>query len=519
MPAAPGRLLAAAAAATFVAAVDAQTQHALFTGRFPFVSRDAPNERPGGAITRLEEFDFSYAVPSPAGSVARTLLPATAMQCYLGDGDGDGVFTKFFQWKTYFQEIGVGGVFVRAADRAAVAWDEVYFTVRRGPSAGALQLEVLVGGSPVTLHAGDWVRLLPNGDAAFFATAAQFAIAAGPQPGSSQVGAGALLQAANGDLYYAPIDGGHWVNGNQTGAVFAQDGAIVKIDAANIVYDAAGQVVAFAPSSARLLVNEAVGGPGGAQTVRQMVLNSGAMNHLGLPIAAGSSYGKTTGLALDPGGGTWTPVWPDAVGAYPPEPNLLWCSEALAYGGTLFTTANGGAIAQINGVLCGSGTPGVPADGAWLGVELDVLAGQPSLLGFTLCDGLAYEPLIADQNDFGSLAAAAAEPDWAVDLHGAPNLAVFGLVAAGPTAPTRVVPSIGAAMVPLGFAASTWPDLYLTSVPLTLGASVTDAFGYATLSIPNPHDGTFAGFTLMVQALGLAPGGFQLSSPLLVQLR
>jgi hypothetical protein len=114
------------------AAADAQIHSVLFTGRFPFVSRGSVNERPGGAISRMEEFDISMALPLPGGStVATTLLPSTAMQCYLGDGNNDGVYTKFHNWKTYFQAINIGGVFVKAADRANASWDKVFFTLRR----------------------------------------------------------------------------------------------------------------------------------------------------------------------------------------------------------------------------------------------------------------------------------------------------------------------------------------------------------------------------------------------------
>lgn len=200
----PRGLLACCALAT---AASAQIQTVLFTGRFPFVSADAPNERPGGAITRLEEFDLSYVLPL-SGSPARTLLPTTAMQCYLGDGDNDGVYTKFANWKTYFQAIGIGGIFVKAADRASVSADKVFFTVRRNAAAtgtaavGALQVEVLTnnGTVPQTLVPGDYVRLLPSGNVEFFLTQAQLAVAVGPQAGSASIGAGALLQASNGDL-------------------------------------------------------------------------------------------------------------------------------------------------------------------------------------------------------------------------------------------------------------------------------------------------------------------------------
>ncbi len=525
----PTRLRCFAAIACLTVTAATQTQTALFTGRFPFTSLDSPNERPNGAITRLEEFDFSYTTPLP-GAVARTLLPATAMQCYLGDGNNDGVYTKFAAWKTYFQQIGIGGIFVKAADRGAVTWDRVYFSVRRnsanttpGQSPGTLQVEVLTNNGlvPYTVVPGDWLRLLPNGNVEFFLTAAQLAVAVGAQPGAASIGAGALLQANNGDLYYSPVDGSHWVNGNSTGVVNAQDGGIVKIDFANITYDALGNVSNLAPNSARLVINEAAGGPGGTLTVRQMMLNSGAVDRFGVALAA-TAYGKTVGLAFDPAGSTFQSIWPDAQGTYTQEPNLLFCSDAGAHAGSIFSTrSNGstqGSVATINGVLCGSTTPGVPANGAWIGVQLDVPNFQPTMLGFTLCDALAYQPLVLDQNNFGRLPLASSQPTWDLDLHGASFLPVFLLVTFGPGAPGGTVPSVPLSLLPPLFTADSHPNVFLLTSPITLGVAITDGFGYGTVSVPNPNTGGFPGATLLVQGLGLAPTGFTLTTPVLTQL-
>lgn len=513
----------------FAFAVTAAAQTAVFTGRFPFTSLDAPHERPGGSITRLEEFDFSYVTFGP-GAVARTLLPATAMQCYLGDADADGVYTKFASaagpWKTYFQAIQIGGVFVKAADRGAVTWDRVYFSLRRNAAAtgsaavGSLAVEVFTnnGSSVQTLTPGDWLRLLPNGNVEYFMTAAQLGTALGNQPGAANIGAGALLQANNGDLFYCPVDGGHWVNGSLSGPQNAQDGGIVKIDAANITYDAAGNVASFAPNSARLLINEAAGGPGGSLTVRQMVLNAGAMDRTGVPIVTTGVYGKTCGLAFDPAGGTFASVFDDATGTFTNEPNLLFCSDPGSYAGTIFSTAGNGSVAVVNGVACGSTTPGVPADGSWLGVQLNLAQFEPTLMGFTLCDALSYEPLVLDQNGFGRLPVASSQPTWDVDVFGAPFLPVFYLVTLGPTAVGGTVPSVPLSLLPPLFTADSHADVFLVVSPLTLGIAVTDGFGYGVVSIPNPNTGAFAGTTLMVQGLGLAPTGFTLTTPLLTQL-
>lgn len=513
------------ACAVLASAASAQLQTVLFTGRFPFVSIDAPNERPNGAITRMEEFDISYVLPLQ-GVPARTLLPTSTMQCYLGDGDNDGVYTKFANWKTYFQAINVGGIFVKAADRGSVTWDKVFFTVRRNAAAtgtaavGNLQIEVLTnnGTAPVTLVPGDFVRLLPNGNVEFFMTAAQLQVAVGTQAGTATIGAGALLQASNGDLYYTPVDGSHWVNGNQI-AANASDGAIVKIDAANITYDAAGNVQSFAPNSARLLINESTGGPGGTLTTRQMVLNSNAINRDGQPIVVAGVFGKIVGLAFDPAGGSFTPVYPDPAGNYTPEPNLLFTGDPGSYAGTIFSTANNGSVAVINGVTCGSTTLGIPADGSWLGVQFDYANFQPTMMGFTLCDQIAPQPMIIDQNRFGRLGLAATEPTWDIDLLTTPSSFAFLYLSLGPAGPGLAPQSVPTSFVPLPFTPDSWGDVFMTNGLFSFGSAVTDAFGYGTVSIPNPNTGGFTGFSVMVQGFALQPNGFQLSNPLVVQLQ
>lgn len=514
------------ALACFAAYADAQ-QAILFTGRFPFVNLDAATN--SGSVVQMSEYDFSYSVALPGFVIGRTLMPATAMQTYLGDGDGDGDYLKLRNWKpSYFTNAGIDGVFVKNGVTGP-SWNDVYWTPRL--DAATTPMEVLTNnGTPVALAEGDWVRFLPNGNVEFFLTQAQLAVAAGFQQNSDVPAAGALVQAPNGDLYYSPHDGGHWVNGSQTGTVFCYDGAICKIDAANITYDANGNVASLAADSARLLINEIGAGPGGTLNIRQIVDNAGSFDRTGAPIVTAGVYGKTGGLGLDPNGGTFVPMFPDANGAFPPEPNLVFCSNAGSYGGTIWTTATNGSglvgdVLEINsfgnpgaGVLCGSKTAGVPADGSWLGVELNVSNFQPTLLGMTLID-LPQDSLIADMDDFGSLATSAAAPNWDIDFHGANNMAVFGLLSGGPQPPAQVVPSLDISFIPLPFDADSWPDLFHQTSPITFGFGVTNNDGYLTLSTPNPNTTALTGFTLMVQGLGLATGGFQLSSPVVVQLQ
>ena len=114
-----------------IAAESASAQDTvLFTGRFPFVSLDAVNERPGGSINDLSKYGFSYVTPG-AGAFARSLLPATAMQCYLGDADNDNNYLKFDGLvPSYYTNLQIGGLFVKYANHYNVTWDRVYFTVR-----------------------------------------------------------------------------------------------------------------------------------------------------------------------------------------------------------------------------------------------------------------------------------------------------------------------------------------------------------------------------------------------------
>ncbi|MGC6486050.1 MAG: hypothetical protein ACON4Z_00255 [Planctomycetota bacterium] len=507
---------------TAAAPIASAQQSILFTGRFPFVSVEAAVQ--GGSIVQMSEYDLSYSTPFPGYAVGRTLLGANTMHAYLGDGDQNGDFLKFDGWKpSYFTNVGIDGVFVKHGVTAPT-FEDVFWTPRL--DGATTPLEVLTaGGAPTPLAEGDWVRLLPNGACEFFLTQAQLAVAAGPQPNNDVPSAGALAQAANGALFYAPGDGGHWVNGNQTGQVYAYDGAILKIDAAAITYDAAGNVASLAPDSARLLINEVGSGPGGGINVRQYVDNAFAYDRSGAPIQTAGIYGKTGGLALDPNGGTFVPSYPDAVGVYGPEPNLAFCSNAGSYGGSIFTTASGGDVLEVNalggpgtGVLCGSKTAGVPADGSWLGVQLDLANFQPTLLGMTLIDTPA-QPLIADVDGFGRVLDSAAQPNLTVDFHGAPGVPVFAMIDVGPQAPLLFPPSFDIAALPLGWAGSSWPDLFLTTAPLALGIGLTDALGYTSVSVPNPNTPALTGLTALAQGIGIRADLLELSAPVMLQLQ
>ncbi len=493
----------------------------LFTGRFPFVSLDATNERPGGSVTALDEFDFSYVTPAQ-GAFARSLRPSTAHQVLLGDGDADGNYLKFLNFKTYFEALQFGSVFVKHADKANLTQDKVFFTVRDNVAAKQFEVQTANGTVPQVLRPGDFVRLLPNGNVEVFLNADQLDVAAGLPPAgqSSTKGAHALAQDQQGNLYYVPVQGGHWVNGNGPTPVYCNDGAICLVPASAITYDAQGNVQAIAPNSARVLWEEiGVGSSPSGTSVRGMVLNAGGMARDGTPLQVTAVFGKVSGLDLDPNGGFATPAYPDSTGAFPPVPNLVFCSDAGSYGGTIFSTNNNGSLATINGVLCGSNVASVPATGSWLGVQLDLVNFQPSLMGLQVVDAISAQPFVLDAPSFGAITTTA--PAILVDGNAPPLTVVFLLGSLGPIGnggTYLAVPSNSLPIAPLLLPGS-FDAVYPFAGSQTLGLAVTDPNGYFAYSSANPHTGAYTGLTLVLQAVALSGPGFQISNPLGMQLK
>lgn len=502
-------------------ALVAQTKSILFTGRFPFVSFESINERANGSASRLDEYDFSYVTPG-ASAGARSLLPASAMNAYFGDANNDADFTKLAGFRTYFEALQIGGLFVKAADKSSVTAAKVWFTVRDNVATKDFELHTTGGTAVHVLRPGDWVRFTANGNLEFFMTADQLDVAAGPPNtgGISVKGAHALLQTAGGDLYYVPVQGGQWVNGNFGSLpIFAQDGAICKIDAAAITYDASGNIASFAPNSARLIIDELNGGTSPAPiSIRQMLVNSGGMNRDGTPLVATGIYGKTCGIDIDPNGGTFVSTYADLGNNYTTEPNLVFCSDAGGYAGTIISTANSGSVAVINGVTCGSLTAGVPANGSWLGVNFDYTNFQPSLMSLVLIDP-PQDPLLLDMPAMGALQPVATEPNWDIDARGTPLSIVFVLAAFAPSTAGAFVPSLPLGALPPVFTASSYHDVFIASNPATIGFTVLDVNGFGNLNFANPHNGMFTGLSLVLQSAGFDGTGFQLSNPVLMQLK
>ena len=90
---------------------------------------------------------------------------------------------------------------------------------------------------------------------------------------------------------------------------------------------------------------------------------------------------------------------------------------------------------------------------------------------------------------------------------------------AGPQAPQLAPLSFGIGALPLGWDANSWPDLFLPGAPLPLGLGLTDPFGYASVTVPNPNPGGLTGVTALVQGVGIRAGALELSAPVVLQLQ
>ncbi len=513
------RCLALAAFATIVASLPAQNDvTAIFLGRFDFVSLDAPRERPNGSITALSGFDLSYVTPG-GGAVARPWTPTTGHASMMGDSIGDGDFTRF---DTYFpNNWDFCSPFVKHADRGLID-PPVYFTVR--DNRVVLQFDVFDqnGTQRRSIRSGDFFRWTHNGNIELFITQDLLMKADGLDPlgGAEFNGANAITQDAQGNLYYSPQEGGTWVLGNDPAApLWCERAGIIMIDSADITYDANGNVQDVVADSAHVIYNGNQSGPAGEPSVVQMALNAGAMDYAGNPIP---SYYDTYGLAVDPTGGTTTVSVPRQVGGqtvYDTIPNLLFHSDNGTHAGTLFSTqpngGNPGSIAVINGVSFGSSILGVPASGAWWGVQQNTAAFSPTMMGFALIDAISAEPFVADAPRHGAMLST--DPMINIDFYPGPSTPTVFFLAPGPIAAGTFQPSVDVTFL---FGPNTFTHLYATSLPtLVLGLGASNPNGYITFSTRNPTNPAFLGATLIFQGVRIVGPNVELSTPVTLQFK
>ena len=91
--------------------------------------------------------------------------------------------------------------------------------------------------------------------------------------------------------------------------------------------------------------------------------------------------------------------------------------------------------------------------------------------------------------------------------------------ASGPLAPGGFAPSVPVALLPPIFTADSYRQVFVAAAPNSLGFGIADPNGYAAFAFANPHFGFFTGTTLLLQAAGLVGSAFQISNPVLMQLK
>lgn len=500
----------------------AQRKSLLFTGRFPFTSLDSVNERAGGSLTQLQEFDISIVTPDAVNPfVARTFwLPTTAQQTVAGDAYNDGNYTRFYGLKTnYFERWNFAAPFVKVADQANCTWEKVFWTVRDNAVNKNFTVKTNNASGTAVIQPGDFFRFAPNGNVEYFITQALIMQAAGSQTGAASPGASAICQDATGNLYYSPAEGGHYVSGNTGTPVFHNDGSIMMIRRPDITYDARGNVSAVTPGSAICLFSETSPGPMGEPTLRTIMANAGAQNNAFAPITISNNI---VGLAIDPNGGTVRASFPwGANNTYEVVPNLVWTDDGGTYGATMFSTQvnpannNLGSVAMINGVLMGA--TGGPATGAYWGVQQDIANFQPTTMGFAIIDAPAQDTYTADAPNHGAILSTDTTIDW--DFWPGPATVSYAVLAIGPLAAGQVPFGVDVSFL---FGTDSFRTLYgIASQVTTIPLGVSNPAGYATLSLPKPRQGGLVGLTLIVHGLKFtvqAPG-IALSNPVLSQFK
>jgi hypothetical protein len=537
------RILVPVALALAATPAVAQNKSLVFTGRFPFVSFDTVNERTGGSITQLSEFALTYVTPG-AGAFARTWLPATALECYIGDPLATRNYTFFKGFKTYFQRMNVAAPFIKFADRSKNDPRLFYWTVRDQDATLDITVFQQNGTGTAKIQGGDFVRLTENGNLEYFITQAQIMTAAGTQPGSFIPGASAICQDSQGNLYYSPAEGfnssgtagnGHYVSGNMlvSGPKFCFDGSIIKIPASAITYDARGNVQSIAADSSYVIFHETEAGPNGGPSTRQMVGNAGTVDRDGILTPNPAVIANLVGLALDPNNSQpLTAAWPQGVGqTFDTVPHFLFCADDGKWAGTIWSTNQNsvgltGSLAVVNGVKCGSDTPGLPADGSWLGVNFDYANFQPTLMGLAVVDAPPFVPHVADVPDFGALSPTATnlEMDFNVGGTAAAGAGVFLVLTFGPIGPNAAGKFIPAFNFGTQFGASSFNSLFtlpnpVLASPISVFLGTANANGYLSFIFPNPNTPATTGLVLVAHGVALQGPTAKISNPIVLQYK
>ncbi|PIE24943.1 MAG: hypothetical protein CSA62_01765 [Planctomycetota bacterium] len=537
MKCSPTLSLAAAAVTLLAATAFAQTKKHLVIFSHRYNCKTADNKAAATELGKFRSFDITGVVPGQ-GATAFSMLPGSSLNGIIGDVDGDGIRLNFEGQMNGVANDGIS-VFMRHKDKAHPRADLIFWTVtehykQQASRSAAEQIQVKVKGKPYLMRSGDYVRILPNGEAEFFITQDQFMKAIGKQTGAHAKGGQALCQAPDGTLYFAPnhiakIGGGVRVMGQGATGTWVNDASVLYIPAKAITYDAKGNVKDVQPKSARIAFKEAGVGPTGQPSTRMLVQNSGWVDSVGV---IGSITFWMGGIEIDPAGGTWNDYYDPKY----KHPHLIFHSETSPYGSqgsyasTIFSTRNykgqPGTIATINGVLMGTRTG--KADASWIGLNKDtgLKAGskdrRPMIRGLILADAKGLSSTAPQ-----GIPAAEASGDGVVYFTKSRN---FTIDFQGPVRRFPLFVFFDAAAdkgkTPVGIDLSSLFGGYGVFNALRFGPfvwptpTVTDASGHAQAAITLPNNTTLIGQAFWFQPLFLAPPqGFHLGTPAIVEVR
>jgi len=430
----------------------------------------------GGGFAQLDCQEIGLVRSGTAGATAVKLLSLQTLHAYQGDPDQLGDYTSPFVTGT------MDALFVPLAEQGRSAHPRLPFV-----SVSRRSMPLFRGGRPHLLDHAALFRWRPGGDTQVLLTRSHLQAATGIQTASLDLDA--FCQDHAGNIYFSlALD-------EPAGQPVIRDGDLCILPATALTRDGAGMVKAVKAGSASVIADEA--------RLDLWTAASGLADPAGRPVG---KVGNLGALALDPGGGTFTP----AAGPGPNCPNLLFAGSGASWSLGICSTAGGGTIARVAGMTLGST---LKTTGAHLG-----LGGQgggaatSGLGGLALC-ALPGPEILLREDQGGRFLQTTGKVVFR--FAGAePGRTVLALVSPGPNLPGRYLPSFPLVGLPLAGNQEFFLD---PSFLLLLDLGRADGTGAGGLTLPLPPG--YAGPALLVvQALGPVGGTtLSLSPPILVQ--
>ncbi|MFT7464455.1 MAG: hypothetical protein ACI9EF_002811 [Pseudohongiellaceae bacterium] len=195
---------------------------------------------------------------------------------------------------------------------------------------------------------------------------------AAPEVDTPMVDIDAFTQDFDGNVYLS------FRHDEVVGGTLLSDDGVVCLPRSELQLDWNGNINQITPNSAVIVLDK--------PAVNALLQNAALVTPSGNTI---KSLVDLQALALDPHGGTFTPVNP-VPGLPDGVPHLFFNGQSL--GATVLTTRDGGSMAEINGLTLGSS----PASGAALGLDPDSSMGATSDLNGLLVAATDRIPLIVE---------------------------------------------------------------------------------------------------------------------------